>query len=261
VQIDWVTVAAQIVNFLVLVWLLQRFLYRPITRAMARREERIRSRLESAEEKRQAADQEARDYRRKKAELEDRREEILDEAREEAKDLRARLEEEAREAVAREREDWHRQVEADREAFLRSLREGTARHVNAVARAALADLAEQDIEAEVAARFLEELSGLDPDEAAAIAGAAREAGGSVTVDSAYELPGAVKSRVTRAVHGTLGEDLEVAYRQDTSLLLGLRLRAGGRTLEWSLSSYLDRLEEAAADKLAKFEPVEGREAA
>ena len=37
-QIDWLTVAAQIVNFLVLVWLLQRFLYRPITDAMARRD-------------------------------------------------------------------------------------------------------------------------------------------------------------------------------------------------------------------------------
>ncbi len=35
-QIDWVTVAAQIVNFLVLVWLLKRFLYGPIMRAMAR---------------------------------------------------------------------------------------------------------------------------------------------------------------------------------------------------------------------------------
>ena len=47
-QIDWLTVAAQIVNFLVLVWLLQRFLYRPITEAMARREERIESRLSEA---------------------------------------------------------------------------------------------------------------------------------------------------------------------------------------------------------------------
>ena len=42
-QIDWLTVAAQIVNFLVLVWLLQRFLYKPITNAMHRREERILS--------------------------------------------------------------------------------------------------------------------------------------------------------------------------------------------------------------------------
>ena len=47
-QIDWLTVAAQIVNFLVLVWLLQRFLYGPITRAMARRETRIEDRLADA---------------------------------------------------------------------------------------------------------------------------------------------------------------------------------------------------------------------
>ena len=46
-QIDWITVAAQIVNFLILVWLLQHFLYGPITRAMQRREQRIAERERS----------------------------------------------------------------------------------------------------------------------------------------------------------------------------------------------------------------------
>jgi len=54
-QIDWLTVAAQIVNFLVLIWLLQRFLYKPITNAMRRREERIEDRLAEAKEAREEA--------------------------------------------------------------------------------------------------------------------------------------------------------------------------------------------------------------
>ena len=32
--IDWFTVAAQVVNFLVLMWLLKRFLYKPIVYAI-----------------------------------------------------------------------------------------------------------------------------------------------------------------------------------------------------------------------------------
>ena len=58
-QIDWLTVAAQIVNFLVLVWLLQRFLYRPITEAMARREDRIATRLAEAKDARAKVEAEA----------------------------------------------------------------------------------------------------------------------------------------------------------------------------------------------------------
>jgi flagellar biosynthesis/type III secretory pathway M-ring protein FliF/YscJ len=53
VQIDWVTVAAQIVNFLVLVWLLQRVLYRPLTRALKEREEEVKRSLREAESARE----------------------------------------------------------------------------------------------------------------------------------------------------------------------------------------------------------------
>ena len=39
--IDWFTVIAQVINFLILVWLLKRFLYRPILNAIDAREKRI----------------------------------------------------------------------------------------------------------------------------------------------------------------------------------------------------------------------------
>jgi len=36
--IDWFTVVAQVINFLILVWLMKRFLYKPILNAIAARE-------------------------------------------------------------------------------------------------------------------------------------------------------------------------------------------------------------------------------
>jgi len=68
-QIDWITVVAQIVNFLVLVWLLQRFLYGPITRAMKNREKRIENRLTEARQERNEAEDEAEAYRQKQRQL------------------------------------------------------------------------------------------------------------------------------------------------------------------------------------------------
>ena len=60
--INWFTVIAQIVNFLILVFLLKYFLYDRIVKAMDEREQRIQLRLKEAEEKKQEADQEARSY-------------------------------------------------------------------------------------------------------------------------------------------------------------------------------------------------------
>jgi len=55
VAINWFTFFAQILNFFVLIFVLQRFLYKPITQAMARREKTIRDRLSSAAQQQQAA--------------------------------------------------------------------------------------------------------------------------------------------------------------------------------------------------------------
>jgi F-type H+-transporting ATPase subunit b len=50
--IDWFTVAAQVVNFLILVWLMKRFLYKPILHAIDEREKRIATELANADNKR-----------------------------------------------------------------------------------------------------------------------------------------------------------------------------------------------------------------
>ena len=47
--IDWFTVISQIINFLILIFLLKRFLYRPILKAIDAREERITNELQAAE--------------------------------------------------------------------------------------------------------------------------------------------------------------------------------------------------------------------
>ena len=63
--INWFTVIAQIVNFLILVVLLKYLLYNRIVRAMDERESKIQSRLKEAEEKEEAAEREAESFRQK----------------------------------------------------------------------------------------------------------------------------------------------------------------------------------------------------
>lgn len=69
-QIDWWTLALQTINFLVVVWLLSRFLYRPVRRMIAERETADRAAAEAAEAKAAEAEKVRQDYEEKRAALE-----------------------------------------------------------------------------------------------------------------------------------------------------------------------------------------------
>lgn len=57
-HIDWWTLALQAVNFLILLWLLHRFLYRPVSAMMRKRQDEARKLLDEAEQTRRAAEAE-----------------------------------------------------------------------------------------------------------------------------------------------------------------------------------------------------------
>src|ERR1700730_887306 len=83
--IDWFTVGAQMLNFLVLVWLLKRYLYKPILDAIAAREGRIAAELAGAAATRVAAERERAEFQGKSAALDEQREAILAKAADETK--------------------------------------------------------------------------------------------------------------------------------------------------------------------------------
>jgi F-type H+-transporting ATPase subunit b len=85
VLINWFTIIAQIVNFLILVILLKYLLYDRIVSAMDERERKIRERLESAEKKQEEAENRKQELQAERRSLEDQRQGILAEARKEAR--------------------------------------------------------------------------------------------------------------------------------------------------------------------------------
>src|SRR5665811_1807411 len=94
--IDWFTVLAQVVNFLILVWLLKRFLYRPILDAIDAREKRIAKELADADAKKAEAQQARDEFQHKNETFEQQRAALMNKATEEAKTERLRLLDEAR---------------------------------------------------------------------------------------------------------------------------------------------------------------------
>ena len=136
-QVDWITTIAQIINFLVLVYLLRRFLYRPIVAAMDRREAHVAQRLEEAAQQSTLAQQQGNDYREKLHDLEQQREQLIEAAKREAEAQRIQLMDELRSEITTIRSRWHEEVKREQQAFLDQARQMVGDQVCRVARQAL----------------------------------------------------------------------------------------------------------------------------
>lgn len=248
-DIDWITVSAQVLNFLVLVWLLKRFLYQPVIRAMDRREQSIRNRVDDAVQREQLAEKERDTYQNRIAELEAKREELLEEARQSARQTRSQLLDEAREETARARTNWMREVSEEKSAFIDGLRTQTLEVVDLIARNALRDLADETLEEKMAHSLARQIHHLQQE----LRDALRNSKDAIVINSAFELSSSVRSALTRTIHEQVGSAVAVNYARNADLICGIELIGGGLRIAWNLSDYLNQLT-TRIDKA--FEPLE-----
>lgn len=247
--IDWFTVFAQIVNFLVLIFLLKRFLYGRIIRAMDQREGKIASRLAEAEEKWKEAEGEAQKFRGKNEELAARREELLRQVRDEADSRKEDLIQKARKEVEGMQSRWRDSLDKEKEDFLRDLRRLAAAQVFAVARRSLAELADAELERQAVDVFIRRLRGMPPQELEQMKAILRRGGKEVIIRTAIELSGDDRDRLQRAVRESLADQLEVSYQTSPDLVLGVEMKVDGRKVAWSVDHYLRSLESETAEVL------------
>jgi F-type H+-transporting ATPase subunit b len=251
VSIDWVTVGAQILNFLVLVWLLKRFLYGPVVRAMDRREAEIQRRDQEAEERAATAAREAQEYHARRLELEQARDQRLAEVGAEVDRQRAAMTGALREEIAELRRKWMAQLEREQDATDRTLRREVAGQFVAQLRRALTDLAGAPLEARMAEVFIERLARLDAPTRERI-GKAALADGRVRVRTSLELPAELRKRMTAAVRSVIGSDVGVEYEPCSDGSCGIELAGGGQSLVWTIDGYVDGLESGLRGAVAEL---------
>jgi F-type H+-transporting ATPase subunit b len=250
VRIDWFTFVAQILNFVILVFLLKRFLYRPVLDAIARREEGIRSRLEEARRREGEAEAEGARLREQREELDARRSQLLRDAELEAEERRHELAEEVRRHVGKVREDWRASLQQQRDTFVDELRRLIGRETYALAARVLRDLADAELEDRAIRLFLERVRGLDGEERKEFLAALARSGGRIDVASAFSMTRERRDEIERVLREWTGaEEPQLHFESDPELALGIEMRAGDRKVGWSVGSYLDELEADVARHL------------
>ena len=247
--IDWFTVGAQVLNFLVLVWLMKRFLYKPILNAIDAREKRIAKELADADASKAEARKERDAFKQKNVEFDRQRAALLSEATVEAKAEHERLLSEARKAADVLSAKRQESLANDARNLNQSITRRTQDEVFAIARKALADLASTTLEermGEVFARRLRELNG---EAKHVLAQALKTAAEPALVRSAFDLPADQRGAIQNTLNETFSADVRVRFETSPDLVSGIELSSNGQKVAWSIAEYLASLEKGVGELL------------
>ena len=239
-ELSWSTFFLEIVNFLVLVWILERFLYRPVRAIVARRRERIEQTLEEARKQREAgealeAQYDARfaDWAREQAAE---REKLQHELVAERQRQLAALEQEIEGERSKARTLAEREQAAERAAL-------EARAIAAGARFAarlLDRVADAHVEGRLVDAALADIESSPGDElVAALQACTGEDAQPVEITTAFELGEQQRGAVEQALGRLAGAEVGCRYDTDERLVAGLRMQAGAIVVEANLARELE----------------------
>ena len=241
--IDWFTVGAQVVNFVILVWLMKHFLYKPILNAIDAREKRIASELADANAKRTEAEKERADFENKNKAFDDQRSALLSKATGDAKAEGAQLLDKARKDADSLRDTQAAALQNDHERMGGQITRMAAEEVFGIARKALADLATVSLEeriGEVFTRHLHEMSGKDKDLLAAALKASSEP---AVVRSAFAMPTDQQAAIQNALNETFSAVVRIRFETTKEAICGIELSANGQKVGWSIATYISALDQ------------------
>ena len=249
--INWFTVVAQAINFLILVWLLKRFLYKPILQAIDEREKGIAAVLAAAEAKATEAQTERDDFQHKNAAFDQERAALLEKATDEANAQRQQLLDEARKDAdvlrAKRQDAWR----TEQRTLSQDISRWTQKQVFAVARKTLTDLAGASLEERIGEVFVQRIRSLTGETKEQLATAFNTSNHTVSVHTAFDLPPAQQSAIESAVKETFAPEAHVQFETAPELVSGIELSTNAHKLSWSIADYLSALEKSAAELLRK----------
>ena len=237
--IDWFTVVAQMLNFLVLVWLLKRFLYKPVLDAIDAREKGIATKLADAEAKEAKARKEHQEFDYKNKAFDEQRNALMVKATVDAKADHDRMLGDAHKEADELRTSEATSLRNDQVRLSMGIKRMAQDQVFAIARKTLNDLATVSLEERVGEVFTRRLRQMDAKGKEELGAALKASPEASLVRSAFELPADQKDAIQNALNETFSSVIRVRYETDANAISGIEITANGQKLAWSISSYLD----------------------
>jgi F-type H+-transporting ATPase subunit b len=243
-SVDWFTVGAQALNFLILVWLLKRFLYGPVLHAIDARDKQIATALANADAATVHAQQEHDTFQHRSEEFDQQSATRTRVARVEATAERQRLIDEAHQAADALTATRRNALRSDSQSLNQAIARRTQEEVFAIARKALTDLATSSLEERLSEVFTRRLREMNGPAKVRLGAALETASTPALIRSAFELPADQRAVLQNALNETFSADIHVQFETSPDVVCGIELSANGQKVGWSIAEYLVSLETA-----------------
>ncbi len=225
-ELNWSTFLLEILNFLVLLWILKRFLYKPVLDVIARRRSAIEESLASAQAIQAEATSLQHRYESRLSQWNEEREAAREALRHEIAEERERLLAKLEQELERERERarvLNEKLQADcQRKYQETCLEQGARFVSRL----LSDLAGPELEDRLFDLALQQMDTLPEERLHAIRMACEEAPEAAAITTAYSLKQERRQRLEEKLGGLLGMPVACRFTEDPALLAGLRVTLG-----------------------------------
>lgn len=241
-KIHWLTIIAQIINFFILVWLLKRFLYHPILNAIDDRENRVASEVAGADKKKAEAKKESDEFKQKNEEFDQQRAELMEKAVDEANAERQRILDEARKAANELSAKRKESLQNEEQNLFQTIHRQAQKEIFAIARKALKDLGDINLEEHLVEVFIRRLDEMDDQTKEHLADSFKKTSGPIIVRSTFEMPKKQHTAIQKALNETFPSKARVQFEIAADLISGIELIGNGQKVAWSIGDYLDSLE-------------------
>src|SRR5579872_1716801 len=228
----------EIINFLVLAYILQRFLYRPLHDMIDRRREAIARAQEEAAEARRQAEELQQQLAAKLAGADEQRRQVLARAHDEAEEQRRRLlahaDDEARDRIA----DAERAIELEKRDARDALQAELLHDALEVTERLLAEVSSSTVQEQLVERLVSTLDALPVQERKQLTESWKP-GDRAVLESASVLGRSEVERIEKAASNIVGRPVDLSLQTDPDLIGGVRLRLDGHLWDASLAGSLE----------------------
>lgn len=245
--IDWFTVIAQIVNFLILIWLLKRFLYKPVLKAIADREGKLADLIHQAEEDMTFAHKEKHHFLMQSKNLNEQKDEILSKALEEAKANRESLLLKAREEAKELSNKLNQAILVEKNEWDKMMINRIQDVVFNISQKALSDLSSQNLEEQIVYQFLIHLNQISDEQLIRIRNELSKSKGEITINTAFDLTDSVKKEIIDSLVNLNIGQLSPRFYVEPENIGGIKITFGGYQFNWDIRNYLKKLQENLND--------------
>ena len=247
--IDWFTLSAQVVNFIILVLLLKFLLFKRVLKALDQREDEMADQLDRAHQAKKEADQHEESLRGEIEAFQFARDTRIKALENEIKEIR-RSRMQALSTEAEERQlHWQSSLREQQDHFLEKLQSLALRHLGASMRAALNSLADAELEPLLAKAFVKHLRSLPDEEQRAFLEGVPINGDGMVIESKFVFDSKLRDWLAKEIQEVLHYDGEVRFVTRDQPGCGLSLRVAGSMVEWSLDHYFDEMVDELREQL------------